>query len=1012
MKTIITTILLFSISIIAQAGESFIPLQKGTRMASDDLINADGNVLSAREAQDLSTLSNIDLSTLQPKANEIWSQSENVLDDQHSIELKEGETLSFEGALSSNTGLYRFNATPDSNGAKIYTIHLDKTLHTLLLRKNLLRKLGYKIPAIKYLKKISIRFNSVEERENFLKKDIPENTLGAADRWVKNVNDLVVEVQDVAVTEPSENDFYNVAMGVPTQTINSRTLRALVVPYSLADLYETVNKFSWIDGKIDNRAVVLDHFTGNDFATTVEDALWMLRKVNKLTRDDIKTIVDGAYFPAEVSAVLVEKLISRRNSLNRLFSEKTTPLDFNQKITVGDSLKDGKLVEKDFPGYASRFAYGDAVSPFEQLRFYLYAKIQSNAIDNLVNKFNSYLQAYDINKTRAKFFQKQFEDGLNHFIETGELKPIGIDTWSTPLVGAQLIFSRDIVLGNYLGTDNLVQLADTFGASIDLGGYLGVEGLGNNLAGSVKASVSLVRTFTHVKPVKNLRESLKEPYKNMFVPLLKHSLKERYFSLSELKNSTASSDEKAKQIAELLKDINLYLDTGESLIMTDRFMPSAEVKVNFQTGLLGAGIGVGGNVTTIKRIQIYKKSAKILQIYDDKGFVKDINMSFSLNEYIPIIKVTGKLDYGKYNIKSYMINLSSDLDENPNFYTNALAVYNVLKNRNFEILNNNVTPVSLEANFKDRSTNFSLFFWKTKWIKGKTYYNMAAKDGVNGQYFSLNKDFMTGVNAEALSKQMANYYLSEKTSGNVGLTVEGDQRPGDSFFGRSYSQSIRYEAEVNADKTFVHKFLTLSDVKEGWALSPKTLKKMMGKVNDKFQTTLFDTAQIDFEKLRLFRVGYHVNLYDRGLERLNAIKVADIETIEARYKAERGCPKDDSNYNMAICGDLGVVKWDVKRCLKSKTDEDIASCDVELIDDMLEYLEFKDFKNLIGETNLYVYGTMDGFRSHSEILNDTIYSNTVGKIGSNNWSGPLDVVRDLLGLSNGEFSGGWLRDSI
>jgi hypothetical protein len=93
-----------------------------------------------------------------------------------------------------------------------------------------------------------------------------------------------------------------------------------VVPYSLADLYETVNKFSWIDGKIDNRAVVLDHFTGNDFATTVEDALWMLRKVNKLTRDDIKTIVDGAYFPAEVSAVLVEKLISRRNSLNRLFS--------------------------------------------------------------------------------------------------------------------------------------------------------------------------------------------------------------------------------------------------------------------------------------------------------------------------------------------------------------------------------------------------------------------------------------------------------------------------------------------------------------------------------------------------------------------------------------------------------------------------------------------------------------------------------------------------------------------
>ena len=55
---------------------------------------------------------------------------------------------------------------------------------------------------------------------------------------------------------------------------------------------------------------------------------------------------------------------------------------------------------------------------------------------------------------------------------------------------------------------------------------------------------------------------------------------------------------------------------------------------------------------------------------------------------------------------------------------------------------------------------------------------------------------------------------------------------------------------------------------------------------------------------------------------------------------------------------------------------------------------------------------MDGFRQHSEILNDTIFSNTVGKIGSKEWNGPLDVVRGLLGLSGGEFSGNWLRESL
>lgn len=977
-------------------------------MASDDLMYGE-NALTAREAQDLSQLRNIDLSFLPPRANEIWSNEESQLNDQAEIALQNNETLTFEGSLTSNSGLYRFNAVPE-NGSGIYTIHLDKTLHSMLLRKNLLRKLGYKIPAIKYLKKVFVRFRSLEEREQFLKKDIPENTLGAAERWVKKVDDLLLEVQDVAVTEPSETDFYNVAMGIPTQTINSRTLRALIVPYSLADLYESINKFSWVNGKIDNGAVVLSHFTGNEFATTIEDAQWMLRRINKLNKDDFNKIVEGAYFPDDVSAILVEKLVSRRNSLNRLFNENETALVFNHKLTIGDSIKEGKLLDKEFPDYASRFAYGDAESPFEQLRFYLYAKIQSNVIDNAVSKFNKYLEGYDINKARNQFFKKQFEDGLNHFLQTGELRPIGIDTWSSPLVSGQLILSRDIVLGNYLGTDNLVQLADTFGASVDLGAYLGIEGLGYGMSASVKATTSLVRTFSHVKPVKNLRDSLKEPYRNMFVNLLKRSLRDRYFSLSELKNSTESNDVKSKKIQELLKEIDKYLDTGESLIMTDRLMPTTDVKLHFTTGLIGVGVGAGAGVTAIRRIHIYKKSPKVLQIYDDKGFVKNINLSFSLTEYISLLKVTGQYDFGNYRMKSYMVNLSSDMDENPNFYANALGVYNVLKDKDFEVLDSNVKPVEMTANFKDKSAGFSLLFWKMKAIKGKTYYSLKAKDGINGKYFSVKKDFMSGINAESFSKRMANYYLSQQTDGNISISDEGDANPADTFFGRSYTQNIRFESEVGEDKKFGHKFMSLSDSKQGWSLSPTKLKKMMSKVNDKFQATMFDVDQIDFERLRLFRIGYHVNLYDRGIERLNAIKSFEIEMIETRYKQERGCQNlEVQDRNSVACGDLGILKYTLRKCQKTKNDEDLASCDVELLDDLFTYLEFKDFKTIIGESNLYIYGTMDGFRQHSEILNDTIYSNTVGKIGSKQWNGPLDVVRDLLGLSDGEFSGAWLR---
>lgn len=1006
----------------AYAGESFIPLQKGLRMASDDLIY-NNQVLSSREADIMGNNGKIDLSTLNPKPNDLWDSSVTDVDDQKEIAIRDNDVLSYEGSILSNTGLFRFNAIP-TNGNKVYTIHLDKTLHTMLMRKNLLRALGYKIPAMKYLRKVTIQFNSKIALESFLKREIPEATLGAADRWASTdlvkADQLTVTLKDVAISEPNEYDFYNVSMGIPTQTINSRSLRSLIIPYSMVDLYESVNKFSWVDGKIDNKSVILSHFTANEFATTVDDAVWMLNRMNKLTRADMQNIVAQAYFPKEVELVLVEKLISRRNSLNRLFSLKTADIAFNSNITMGSSLRDGKILQKEYPDYASRFAYGDAESPLEQLRFFLYSKIQSNIIDNLVNKINGEMSLFDLGEKRTEYFQKQFKEGLDHFVETGELLPIKVGAWYSPVVDINLLLSRDIILGNYLGTDNLVQLADTFGASADIGMFAGIEGLGYDLAGSAKASVSLVRSYSHLKPVKNLKESLKEPYKNMFVGLLKRSLKEKFFSLSELQKlgekegdgATAAKEEQRKRIEEMFVEIDKKLDVGESLIITDRLVPTASVRVNFNQGLISAGVGVSGSVTVLKRIHLYKKSPKVLQIYDDSGFVRNIDLSFTVSSYVTWLRANAKFDKGHYNVNSYMVNLSTDLSENPNLFSNALGVYNVLKNKDFELLDKNNPPVKLDVQFKDRSKRLSLLFWRMKSLTGKTYYDLKAKDGVEGTYYSLEKDFLTGLNPEAFSKQLLNYYLAKEEVDDVRLSEGPDSNPGESFFGRSHTQKLRYEASLDENKRFAQKFISLSDVKQGWGMSEKKVKKFMAKVNEKFQYPLFDPGQIDFKKLRLFNVGYHMNIYNKGIERLHTIKESDILPLEARYKKERWCSEDDNRKRSAVCGDLWSLKSLIKKCPKSKNDEAMADCSVELFEKMMDDLDFNDFKKLMGEDNFYIYGTIDGFREKSEILNDTLYSNTIGKIGSKQWNGPLDVVKDLLGLSGGEFSGGWIREGL
>jgi hypothetical protein len=1014
MKNILINIILFCIGLSSNlvfAGESTIPLAKEARLPSNDLV-FNQKTLTSKEAKDLKE---IDLSELEPSENEIYDGKNHLNESENNVSVQDNEVLRFQGALMSNSGLLRFNAINETDGS-LLTLHLDKTLHSMLLRKNLLRRLGYKIPTIKYFPRVSITFNSLEEKTDFLKRIIPENTLGAAERWIVENNDLTIKLQDVAVSKPDESDFYNVSMGVPADSINSRTIRGIVGAYALVDLGESVPQFSWSAGKIDNNAVALTHFTGNEFNSSIDDIVWMQKKIANLTREEILTIVKLSSFPSGVAEVVAEKIISRRNTLNQILNIKKANLDVNMKLNIPGIVVDGKITPQNFQGYASRFTYGDAETPFDQMRFYFYSKLESNAIDNAITYLNKNLEGYDVNTVRTDYFKKQFDAGLKHFVDTGELLPIQVGHWTSPVANLRLILSRDIVIGNYLGTDNLVQLADTFGGSLNLGMLVGYEGLPYGVSASVSGTVSLVRTFTHLKPVKSLKASLKEPFKNLLVPLIKKSLRDDFFTLNELKDFKGPSVDRNKKILEIMKNIDENLNVGESLIMTDRVMPSVSLDLNYTQGVVGAGVGVTGSVAVIKRIHLYKKAPQVLQIFDDSGHTKTLDLSLNINAAgYPVLKILQTYEKGNYNIKSYMVSLNSNPDENPNLYSNALAVYEILKSKNFELINSTITPVTLDASYTDQSTGFSFLLWKVKKLKGQTFFDVKAKDGVNGKYFSYQKDFLTGANIESISKEILNKYLQDKVDPNISITNESGKNPGETIYGKSHTETFRFEAAIDEGNKLSKKFLTLVDIRQGWTFSEKSLIKFIENVNQKFNFNLFNREQIDFKKLRLYKIGYHLNLYEAGIIKLETITNNDISKIEEIYIQNARCNSiGESGPDMSVrCGYLTALKSKLYSCDKKiNMSTDHAVCLTELFERLYLDLKFEDFKKLIGENNFYLYGSVDGFRTNSEILNDTIYSNSFGKIGSPYWNGPFDVVRSLVGLSDGEFAGGWLRGGL
>ena len=1024
------------------AEEVQIPLEP-IRQPSDDLVH-NGQLLTSEQAWSLSNrmMNPLDLSKLNPQESRVWKNNilrklDASLDE---IPLNEEDEVNFVGTMVSNSGLLRFNVLPsDPNANKFFTIVMEKTLHTYLLRKNLLRKLGYQIPAMKYLKSIKVTFENIEQRDYFLNRQVPEATYGATSRWTKKKKDeygdaLTITFYDVVAMMPKETDHYNVAIGVPPKRITNRTLRSLAIPYALLNVGESVNKLSWYVGREDNKAIILPHFTLADLDTTVDDAKWALERLNTFDRSDFEEIVALSFFPHPVDKVVLEKLLSRRNALNKIFKTDAKELKFDSEVSDGKLLVKGQLTQEDWQGYASRFSHGQPDSPFQDFQYFVFSKIQTAMMENLIDLANKELSVFDPTEERLKFHQNQFEEGLNHFVETGEFKEFGVGTWVSPTLDGNLIVSRDIVVGNYLGTDNMVQLADTFGASISLGAHIGVENIKQWPTAAVRAGVSAMRTYTHLKPVKTLKATFKEPYQNIIVPFVKMKLKKKLDALADFNNERPeeeTDEERSKALEELMMHLNRNLGVGESLIVTDKLSPSVLASGSFNMMETRFSLGLGADYALVRRLHIYRKDNETIHVYEDRGRGWSVFLSANVDHYIPVIRFVAKRHQGKYKVKMHKVNINPDLEENPTFFQNATALHHLLEEGSSELLEEQQAPYKIKANFTDKSTKFGFLVWRSKYLKGDNEISVISPKGKASDFLSLTDQSQQGINYQSFMYDVLNYYMGKWfTDYSVQLNTERWKNPAHSIYGISETFSARYEARLKGEgedanhKELSRPFISLSTRREGWSAGKNKMKKIITKINTKYGKVLFDRQAFDNAKgLKLFDVTVNTNLYEDGIERLENITEKEIKNIERRYRSERrgDCTsrrnrRIRTSRTMIECGNLNLLVQKSKECkrliAKENKSKERAKCVLQFAKDLNRYLEFKDFKKLVGEENLYVFGTINGFRAKSEILNDPIQSSTIGEVGGRYWNGPVQAVKEVLEIQNGEFHGSWMRESL
>jgi hypothetical protein len=583
-----------------------IPLEYGGRPATDLVYK--GMILLPDEAHKLVVDSNgaFDLSLLDPDDTSVlWTKRplKPLREFSDEIPVDDGDEVNFVDLVPSRSGNLRFTIQKedDLGARKSYTVMLSKTTHNILLKRNLLRKLGYRVPKIKYLKSFKLNFSSSMEKAIFF-SDFADRTFGDPGRWVKNyeehlmatdrlteeserevysslsevpknqlkevgtdkclvsnpksnkrmmlgdcsqgrisnfviedkgngfiaiknalngkcigiknaskiegarfvedvcdykenelfnkeigeggfklkvkqtglclsdkwkreilsqagcegerviswylgeglnldgplVYEKEIEIQDVVVMETSDQ-FYNLAMGFLTPEIieGRRILNSLLVPFSLVDIPESVNLFSWHAGRIVNKQLKLEYDTAENFIPSYEDAKWITRKILELTRSDWEEVVQEAYFPTEVGALITEKLISRRNHLREVLGLEGENLEFDPRISMGERLEKGELKGEYWEGQASRYSYGDPENPLSKSEIGHF--IGSTIISSIISGVADFVGSRWLNNGgfldtayQNRIYGLQMEAFLK-FLETGVVQniPIGVFVYPT-----------------------------------------------------------------------------------------------------------------------------------------------------------------------------------------------------------------------------------------------------------------------------------------------------------------------------------------------------------------------------------------------------------------------------------------------------------------------------------------------------------------------------------------------------------------------------------------------------
>lgn len=1014
-----------------------------TAYPAKDLVDQNNNLLTTSELRKIWRQKQ-DLSHLNPAASDIWQDKmpEKLTKEQDDFKILEDEKFSYVDKVISVVGSFRFLIRETKSKRKRnFNVWLSKDNRSILLRKNLLRKLGYNVPKVQHKQSLTLSFNGKASMDAFI-RELENGTFADSARWIVSQNEekFEIQLQDVLLLEGNTR-IYNLAMGelAPSTVSHRRAFNALSLIYALVDVRESVDGLPWSAGRIDNKVVIFDIISGDKFTTTYYDAMWILKRMAKLEKSDLKQVVEYAYLPSSVSMLLVEKLYSRLNSMFKHFFEKPPrkyEVNFNVSDGSGELVK-GRLTQNVWQGHAARYSFDDTESPLskDEMVAYFKSKFYSGVIENLVNYVNTnLLYETDIQKEAIERAIEAQQNQLRNFFKTGQFEEIPFSSWAIPTAKGNIRASRDVITGSYLGTDNTIQLADTLEFIGELGVFVGTLGLPVEVQAFLSGSARFSRSYTHVKSIKSIKKALDEPFRNIIVPALKKKKARSIISMIDnLKSEEFNSldgEERVAEVEKILKELDRILQVGDSLIISNNLVLGGSLtggyRVPVNTSEIEAVLNFNARKVNLWRFHILRSSEKVFQFYKSKASALGGGAGISAKAYLPIVNININGQKGDIITQFQSLTLDNS-EETDTIIDKLIQLRQVLVENSAELLNKDNPPFIIRHDFKERTKSQKFLANQAVESRLSDKISIEHPEGYETQLHTYTRSVLAGNNYMQLAYDVLNGLLEEFAQDeDVSLSNSGSGNPGDSFYGESFARQTFVEVPYLLEGSEVP-FENYAQIKlrwKGWSADRAKLLEIKNKISELYGDDLFNEELFfDTREVKLYSVDVTLSIYAQGIKNL-------IQTPKRRFEEvlknhlQIPWPKSRSKFEYRPNGTrVSLYQRKRRRTLSAlkKIYQNLNSEYQQLIrpklvskemNTLIHALElmlpFETFKKLIGGDDFfYLSGRVGGYRVGVENGEKALVSNSLGEFGSEFSSGILDTLRKAINISPGELGAYW-----